>query len=380
MNLFKGFGGKKGYAEAVAKDDAVKQEDKLDAVYREEEERQQSVSKYDRDITKLREEVESEKYDVTDATPGPRTSSIYSAPGISKSGTTSEDINSIFQPRERRIQKINDAAFDSNINRRLAADKFKSNKKLIEKEREVDYSRAKNVEKHRLQKEYDYKIEKARMGDKSRRQFEQKYGPSRFNVSGIGGALGGISQHRNYVQTQEISKLKRRNVIEGQRLQLDRLQEARGVNPRSQSMDGFGQPLSLGGGLGMSLGPSNQQRYDEYGQPIRKDPMAMNMPGFGGGLNMGGNSFAPQGREPVQEAPRREFTPTRVVQRAPRSEVYAPGTGHEAEAGAIYIREMETYGPKYTRVSPEEVTPGESIFKKIKTSYGYKYIKLRGNR
>ena len=399
MNLFSGFGGKKGYEEDRAKEEASNSRDR-DAAYERdrydrEADRDARIAKFQRDTKEERDTLKDtyakkdsdyylgKKEEQYAKVQNITTSEPWQQEALRKEADKkAERAQKIYKEQDR---KIDDASLTILATEGAARDRDKAYNVRRDRERAVDYTRDADVRKHIAQKKYDYKIEKMKQQDKSTAERERKYGPSRFDIPvsiggvkiDLGGALGGISQYRNFQQTQELKKLKDRRLRETEKSKLYGIQQSRGIPPQSQSMGGFGQPLSMGGGMGMGLGPSNQQRYDESGQPINRDPMSMPNMGLGMGLGMGSNPFSAQRREPVQEAPRREFTPARVIRKAPRGEVYAPGTGQESEQGALYIREMESYGPKYTRVSPEEIMEGETLFKKVKTNYGYKYIKLR---
>ena len=365
MNLLSGFGGKKEYEKDRAIAQETRETDKLDAVYQEELNRERREKRTRRGLKSREESISNEKYDVTEGTTGPRTTSVYAPTPLQPSSPG--DVDSIFKPREKRTQRVKDAQFDYDVKSRLEKQRFESEVKRKEKERDIDYARAKDVEKARLRSNEKFRLEKSRAKLKQEAEMSRKYGPA-INTPVIGGALTGISRYRNYKQEQDYNALKQRGNREGQQLRLERLQQARGADPRQQSMGGFGQSLSMGGqgmgqqmglGQGMSLGPGPQQREDSH---ERSDPMSMGLPTMGWGQQ--------RREEPAPEQ-------RRVIQRAPQNETYAPGTGYEQEPGAIYVREMESYGPKYTRVSPEEVLEGEKLFKKVRTSYGYKYIKIR---
>lgn len=244
------------------------------------------------------------------------------------------------------------------------------NKKAFEVEKDIE--KARRIGRERLE------LERIRLADKRKADYEKQYGPAEFEIGGYKlKALAKINQYRNYQQQQDIKNLKLENA---RRYEQGRLQQYREA-PRPTPSGGFGEPLSMGGGGfgmggGMSLGPSPgsygapQDNYG-YSQPQpQRDPMSMSMPIIGG---LGGGFGNRQEEQPQEQ----QFVPQPRVQYAPSYPSYAapPANALRNVPRAAPIAYVDRRNPNVVQYAREE-EPG-AIYRKVPTVYGSKPLKIR---
>jgi hypothetical protein len=208
---------------------------------------------------------------------------------------------------------------------------------------------------------------------------QEKYGPGQFAIGGYNiPILGKISQHRNYQQEQDLKKAKYEAAIQFEKNRLQQLRQA-GEVPQQQS-GGFGNPLSMGGGfgMGMGLGPSQQE------QPQQSSG------GFNAGLTLPvigglGAGFGPQREEPQQVVPQyvrqaqyqEQEEPQQYTAYPSRVTRTIPVRSYEQTGFSVYRKIQQPYGASFKKIDPSEAIPGEKLYRRIRTPYGHKTVLIR---
>lgn len=236
--------------------------------------------------------------------------------------------------------------------------------------------------------------------------FQKEYGPSIFKFGGYEKgkarpafmALAKVNQMRNWQQAQELKRLKAEAAASSYRntayTQQARMQQAQ---QQAQGPAPFGMGLSMGGisgfgsgmGSGMSLGPSQSDQQQPSGGGFNS---SLSLPIVGG---LGANPFEQQQEPPQQYQPQYVQQPTQgygtnqrpgygrpatyMRPQQPYRGVNVPPVPVEYEQSgqiSIFRKTMMPYGPKFTKIQPEEVQPGEPIYRRIQEKYGHKFIKI----
>lgn len=277
----------------------------------------------------------------------------------------------------------------------------------IEKRAALEKAQMLQREKLRGQIELDkYKSQAARA---------KEYGPGTFYIGGKEiPVLGQISQARNWQQKQEIERLKRERAIQFERLQQEKLRrEAESLRGERtaytmgssqtsfpQSSGGWGMGLDINRGLSMGMGLGggmNSSNYSSgYGQQQMQqnspsyNPMSLQLPVIGG---LGGNPFGRREEQQVQQTYQQQvrqeydtqvqqaYQQPQRVQQIPQTRIrqnrvpykrLEPGVREEG----VYRKVMESYGPRFVRVAPEEMIPGEKYFYRERVRYANSYANI----